>query len=59
MVCCNGKIEDLDDRDREILEEARKQVEIEIWRTSRENKGGYRKSKNRNRGTVVFREAKD
>lgn len=30
LVCCNGKIEDLDDRDREILEEARKQVDRDM-----------------------------
>jgi hypothetical protein len=43
LVCCNGKIEDLDDPDTEILEEARKQVDRDMDKIEGKIRAGIEK----------------
>lgn len=45
LVCCNGKIEDLDDWDKEILEKARKQVSRDMDKIEGKIRAGIEKVK--------------
>jgi len=45
LVCCNGKIEDLDDWDKEIIEKARKQVSRDMDKIEGKIRAGIEKVK--------------